>query len=140
MTKYSTRSEQETAALAAGLAASARSGTLYALSGDLGAGKSVFARGFVRALMGDIDVPSPTFTLVQIYEAPGAPLYHFDLYRLEQPEEVLELGWDEALADGICLVEWPEKAGDFLPPSAIQIKFTTLPDESRRIVIHDHST
>lgn len=137
MTEHLTNSEDETMALAAALAKRTRAGTLYALSGDLGAGKSAFARGFVRALMGEVDVPSPTFTLVQMYDTPRGPLYHFDLYRLEVPEEIFELGWDEAVAEGICLIEWPDKAGPYLPAAAIRINITTLQGESRKIVIHE---
>lgn len=137
MTDHVTRSEEETAHLAAALARRAAKGTLYALSGDLGAGKSAFARGFIQSLLGPVDVPSPTFTLVQQYDTPAGPLYHFDLYRLQAPDEVLELGWDEALAEGICLIEWPDKAGAYLPAHVTHIKITTLPDESRKIVIHD---
>lgn len=137
MIEHITRSEDETAQLAAKLARNAVTGTLYALSGDLGAGKSAFARGFIQSLLGPIDVPSPTFTLVQQYDAPASPLYHFDLYRLRDPDEIFELGWDEALADGICLIEWPDRAGPYLPARVISINITTLPDESRKIIIHD---
>lgn len=132
-----TSSEAETAAIASILARSAGAGDIFALRGDLGAGKSVFARGFIHALLGPIEVPSPTFTLVQQYETAGAPLYHFDLYRLESPDEVLELGWDEAMQEGVCLIEWPERAGALLPPRAITIAIATQPDESRRIDIDD---
>lgn len=131
------RNEGETRELAAKLAATARSGDIFALEGDLGAGKSAFARGFIQSLCGAIDVPSPTFTLVQQYETPAGPLYHFDLYRLKDPDEVLELGWDEALSGGICLIEWPGKARAYLPSTARTIKITTLPDESRKISIDD---
>lgn len=137
MAEYITNSEMETRALASTLARKARAGTVYALNGDLGAGKSAFARGFIQTLMGGIDVPSPTFTLVQSYETAIGPLYHFDLYRLEEPDEVLELGWEDAMADGICLIEWPQRAGPYLPRRAIPINFTTLSAESRKIDIHD---
>ncbi len=137
MTEHITRSEEETRRLAAALAGEARPGHIWALSGDLGAGKSAFARGFIQALAGPVDVPSPTFTLVQRYDTAAGPLYHFDLYRLHDAEEVFELGWDEALAEGICLIEWPDKAGSFLPRHARRINFTTLSDESRKISLDD---
>lgn len=104
--------EAATGRLAAAIAASARLGDLIALTGDLGAGKTAFARAFVRARAGaDIDVPSPTFTLVQTYDLPSGPIWHVDLYRTERPEEARELGLDEALADAIVLIEWPERLG-----------------------------
>lgn len=137
MAEIITQSEADTRALAAKVAGDARTGDCFALRGDLGAGKSVFARGFIQALIGDAEVPSPTFTLVQLYETPAGPLYHFDLYRLDGPDDVWELGWEEALAAGICLVEWPDKAGPYLPKTARVINFTTLADESRKIGIDD---
>lgn len=137
MAEHITLSEEETRHLAAQLAHTARPGDIFALRGDLGAGKSAFSRGFIQALLGDIDVPSPTFTLIQTYESDIAPVHHFDLYRLEDPQEVLELGWDDALAGGICLIEWPDKAGGFLPARARSILFTVLSPDSRKIVIDD---
>ena len=87
------------------------------LQGDLGAGKTTLARAILRAAAGDpgLIVPSPTFTLVEVYDTPRGSFWHFDLYRLETPEQVFELGWEEALADGIALVEWPERLGALLP-------------------------
>lgn len=109
--------ERATRAFARRLAALARPGDLIALEGDLGAGKTVLARAFINALPGsdgapiEEEVPSPTFTLVQIYERLPAPVWHFDLYRLTSPEDVYELGIEEALAEGISLVEWPQRLG-----------------------------
>lgn len=138
MAVHETHSESETAALAGKIAASAESGDIFLLEGPLGAGKSVFARAFVRALCGvDTDVPSPTFTLVQTYEAPNAALYHFDLYRLEDPEEIYEIGWEEALSGGIVLVEWPQRLGPHVPKNATRIRIETLAGESRRITIDE---
>ena len=109
--------EAATAGLAGRLAGRARAGDVVLLSGPLGAGKSAFARAFIRALAGDatVEVPSPTFTLVQNYEtAGGVAVYHYDLWRLAAPAAMVELGWDEALA-GIVLVEWPDRLGAELP-------------------------
>ena len=94
------RSEQETMQLASRLASRAKPGDLYLLRGNLGAGKSVFARAFIRDLMKDkdLEVPSPTYTLAQTYESGHGTIWHFDLYRLKEPEEIFEIGWEEALS------------------------------------------
>ena len=115
MTGIDLPDEAATAALAARLAPCARAGDVIALRGDLGTGKTTFARAFIHALGGDEEVPSPTFTLVQIYAVPGATVWHFDLYRLKAPEEVWELGIEEAFLSGIALIEWPERLGPLLP-------------------------
>ncbi|NKJ35731.1 tRNA (adenosine(37)-N6)-threonylcarbamoyltransferase complex ATPase subunit type 1 TsaE [Rhizobium sp. SG570] len=112
-----------TAQLGEDLALALKAGDCVALSGDLGAGKSSLARALLRAMADDVelDVPSPTFTLVQSYEL-RIPVSHFDLYRLGDPSELMELGFDEALQTGICLVEWPEMAESELPKERIVIK------------------
>src|SRR5581483_4508689 len=119
-------SEAETAALAARLAPLARAGDVIALAGELGTGKTSFARAFIRALRGaDEEVPSPTFTLVEVYEDAGGrrpPIWHFDLYRLKRPEEAYELGLEAALAGGIALIEWPERLGPLLPRERLLIR------------------
>jgi tRNA threonylcarbamoyladenosine biosynthesis protein TsaE len=127
--------EAATAALAARLAARARPGDVIALKGDLGTGKTTFARAFIRALGGDEEVPSPTFTLVQLYEVDRATIWHFDLYRLRSPEEAWELGIEEAFASGIALIEWPERLGALLPERRLEIAlvFGERP-EARRAV------
>jgi tRNA threonylcarbamoyladenosine biosynthesis protein TsaE len=113
-TPYTSDRETATIELAARLASVAEPGDVLALDGPLGAGKTVFARGFIRALTTpDEEVPSPTFTLVQIYDGPDCPIHHFDLYRIEAADELTELGIEEALADGITLIEWPERARAF---------------------------
>lgn len=111
-------------------------GDCVALEGDLGAGKSTLSRAFIRALAGDpdLEVPSPTFTLVQNYDL-SIPVAHFDLYRLSDPSELDELGLEEALADGICLVEWPGKAGRGLPRTRIEIEFQFASDGGRNLSI-----
>ncbi|MCQ9155100.1 tRNA (adenosine(37)-N6)-threonylcarbamoyltransferase complex ATPase subunit type 1 TsaE [Acidomonas methanolica] len=118
--------QSATEALARHVARRARPGDLVALSGGLGAGKSVFARAFLRALSGDpvLDVPSPSFSLVQLYDTPLGQVAHLDLWRLDGPEALAELGWDEFRA-GLMLVEWPERAGAEIPPDALRI--TLLP-------------
>lgn len=114
--------EAATQHLAAALAPLAGAGDVIALFGDLGTGKTAFARAFVRALCGaDEEVPSPTFTLVQLYDAPAATLWHFDLYRLERPEDALELDIEEAFAEGISLIEWPDRLAGLLPPVRLDI-------------------
>lgn len=109
--------ERATDQLGATLAARLRIGDVVGLKGELGAGKTTLARAILRAAAEDAQliVPSPTFTLVEVYETPRGSFWHFDLYRLETPEQVFELGWEEALAEGISLVEWPERLGPLLP-------------------------
>ena len=109
--------ETATAALGAMLAQRLRPGDVVGLYGELGSGKTTLARAILRAASGDPDliVPSPTFTLVEVYETERGPYWHFDLYRLEAPEQVYELGWEDALAEGIVLIEWPQRLGALLP-------------------------
>jgi len=114
--------EAATEMLAAGLAAAARPGDVLAVVGDLGAGKTVFARAFIRARGNGLEeVPSPTFTLIQVYELAGGTIYHFDLFRLTAPEEAYELDIEEAFADGISLIEWPGRLGALLPPGRLEV-------------------
>jgi len=126
-----------TGALAARLAAAARSGDCLLLEGPLGAGKSAFARAFLRALSGDpaLEVPSPTFTLVQAYDMPGGmTAWHFDLYRLDGPASLAELGWEEA-REGLALVEWPDRLGRLAPADALRLTLEPLDDEARRATL-----
>ena len=120
--------------LAAQLAPFLRVGDVVALQGDLGAGKTVFARGLLRALGVAGDIPSPTFTLVQIYDTPAFPVYHFDLYRLKNAVELEEIGWDDALAEGAVIVEWPERAGGLLPREVLILRFSITPEGAREVV------
>lgn len=117
--------EQATARLGEDIAMVLGAGDVLALSGDLGAGKTTLARALIRAMAGDpaLEVPSPTFTLVQSYET-RLPLHHFDLYRLGSPEELDELGLDEMLASGAALIEWPDRAGDRLPGASLLLELT----------------
>src|SRR6266478_284520 len=113
--------EAATAALAARIAALARPGDVVALAGELGAGKTSFARSFIRARGGVEAVPSPTFTLVQVYELPDGPVWHIDGYRLRDPEEAWELDIEDAFRDGISLIEWPERLGPLIPARRLEI-------------------
>lgn len=110
-----------TQALGARIAAALSVGDAVALEGDLGAGKTTLARAILRSLGVTEEVPSPTFTLVQYYETPKLPVRHYDLYRIEKPEEVDELGLDEALDDGAALIEWPERALAWLPADRLHV-------------------
>jgi tRNA threonylcarbamoyladenosine biosynthesis protein TsaE len=114
---------EATEALGARLAARARPGDVILLEGPIGAGKSCLARAFIRTRLGrEEEVPSPTFTLVQVYEAEGVEIWHADLYRLTHPDEVWELGLDDAFSTAICLVEWPDRLGAHVPPDALHLK------------------
>jgi tRNA threonylcarbamoyladenosine biosynthesis protein TsaE len=124
-----------TDAFAARLAGLARVGDVLALRGDLGMGKTTFARAFIAARAGQpVVVPSPTFTLLQTYDLPGGPVWHFDLYRLANPDDVWELGWEQGLTDAILLVEWPQRMGDLLPADRLDIAFSQGDAPDRRQV------
>lgn len=112
---------EATEALGRQIAVGLSCGDCVALSGDLGAGKSTLARAILRQLGVEDAIPSPTFTLVQTYETERLIVHHFDLYRVEDPQEMLELGLDEALCDGAVLIEWPENAGAYLPAEVLRV-------------------
>ena len=114
--------EQATAAFAASLAPLLRPGDVVTLSGDLGAGKTTFVRHLLEALGHAGEVPSPSFAIVQPYEATEPPAWHVDLYRLEERSEIEELGLDSA-ADAVLLIEWPERAGEDAWPGALVLTF-----------------
>ena len=123
---------EATARLGQWFAAHLQAGDCLLLEGQIGAGKSHFARAFIQARLGRAeDVPSPTFTLVQSYQA-DVEIWHADLYRLSHPDEVLELGLEEAFDSAICLIEWPDRLGSLLPKGAMRLRFA-LEGEGRRV-------
>ena len=136
---FISKSEKDTKKLAEMLAQKAKRGDVFALFGTLGMGKSVFARAFIQKLTDAKEVPSPTFTLVQQYEASAFEIYHFDLYRLKSPDEVFELGFEEAVYEGVCLIEWPEQAGNWFPRDIFKIEITSNKNE-RIFKISAHSS
>lgn len=125
-----------TRAFAAGLSRFIAPGRVFCLSGPLGAGKSEVARAMITAFCGpQTDIPSPTFTLVQPYQTQhGFEVWHMDLYRLETAEQALVLGIEEAFFDCCCLIEWPEKIKEFLPPNQVIIDLVMGGEEGSRIV------
>ena len=124
--------ETATAQLGRHLATKLRPGDSLLLQGPIGAGKSHLARAFIRQLLGEVDVPSPSFTLVQTYEGPDCEIWHADLYRLTHPDEVLELGLEQAFDTAICLIEWPELIESLLPEKVVRVKIEVEPDGSRK--------
>lgn len=128
----------ETQKLAAEFAKNAKQSDCYCLIGDLGAGKTEFARNFIQALIPNITVPSPTFNIVQIYESPPYPtIYHFDLYRINEEAELEETGLNDALNSGIVLIEWPQIAQDLLPKNRIVIELEIIDENHRKIMVND---
>lgn len=126
---------EEVEAFGARLAARTQVGDVIALSGELGAGKTTLARGFLHGLGWVGEVPSPTFTIVQSYEPPELrlPVWHMDLYRLEDPEEAIELGIEEAFDTAALLIEWPERLGGFLPQRALRLRLEGAGEAERRL-------
>lgn len=126
---------EETKQIAIDLADSANIGDCFSLSGDLGAGKTEFARAFIQSICGESEVvSSPTFNIVQIY---NDKIAHFDLYRIEAEEELEEIGLEEMLLNHISLIEWPDIAGSYLPKKVCQISIEILEDNNRKISIQD---
>ena len=136
--EFYTHSADETRALAAKIATETPNGTVFALNGDLGAGKTVFARGFARGLNITEPISSPTFTILQEYPIDGKFFYHLDLYRIDNSDAAYAFGIDEFLyaEDAMTLIEWPERIEDILPPHTIRITIEPLDQEDlRRITV-----
>lgn len=139
MTEFVLSSPVQTHLLARFLAERVKPGDCLALWGEMGAGKTTFARAFIRALAENpaLEVPSPSFALVQPYETASGTVFHYDLWRLGGPDSLHELAWDDA-CEAIMLVEWPERAGDFLPETALNLHFahdmTGAGGEARRLL------
>jgi tRNA threonylcarbamoyladenosine biosynthesis protein TsaE len=128
------QTESDTAALGARLAGLARAGDCLLLEGAIGAGKTHLARAFIRARLGRMEeVPSPTFTLVQVYPA-EVEIWHADLYRLTHPDEVRELGLDAAFDHAITLVEWPDRLGSQVPAQALRLRLEQWGEGRRALV------
>jgi tRNA threonylcarbamoyladenosine biosynthesis protein TsaE len=126
----------DTLALGSALAPCIRPGMVFYLHGDLGAGKTTLVRGVLRGLGHAGKVKSPTFSLVELYEFSRLYFYHFDFYRIDRPEEWQEAGFRECFNDdSVCLVEWPENAGDSLPPADVQITFK-FAEPGREVELH----
>lgn len=122
VTVFRTKSPQETFDLGKKIAEKAYAGQIITLDGDLGCGKTVFTKGFASGLGIEEPVTSPTFTIVQEYLSGRIALYHFDVYRIDDPEEMFEVGFDEYLfGDGVCIIEWAEKIKDILPDGVLKI-------------------
>lgn len=131
--------EADTQAIARVLAAQMRVWSCVTLQGEVGAGKTVFARALIRALVGsEIQVNSPTFTLVQTYpvilaDGTKTTLHHYDLYRLQHPSELIELALDEALESGVVVMEWPELAEEWLPQDTLRVQIEQVDESTRSI-------
>src|SRR5438874_2566055 len=125
--------EHATQRLAVDIANSLQRGDFVTLSGDLGTGKTTFARALIRYLAGDpaLEVPSPTFTLIQLYELPPFPLVHTDLYRLSGSAELAELGFDDLPEGAVVIMEWPDRAADVLPPDRLDVALMLAPKLKR---------
>lgn len=137
---FDLETEDATRTFAGKLASIAEPGDVFLLSGPIGAGKSFFSRAFIRARTQTTeDIPSPTFTIVQTYPHEAGDIWHCDLYRLTSPDEVIELGLDDAFEDSICLIEWPDRLGSLTPPCAMPLEFS-VNDQTHRVTIPQADT
>ncbi len=134
-----TFSQQETFDIGKRIGAEAAKGDIITLSGDLGVGKTVFAQGVAAGLGIKDHVCSPTFTILQVYDDGRLPLYHFDAYRIEEPEEMEAIGYEDYLfGDGVCIIEWPEMIDDLLPAGVIAVSILKDPAKGpdyRRVAV-----
>ncbi len=129
-------SAEGTEALGRRVASLLRPGDVIALFGDLGAGKTTLARGLLHGLGFEGDVASPTFPIVQSYDELSVPVWHVDLYRIEDEGEIEELGLDDALQDGALIIEWPERLGPHLWPTALRLHLTAAGEGARALTAH----
>ena len=128
------KDEAATAAFAQSIAAISDVGDVILLVGDIGAGKSFFSRQFILSVLPfPEDVPSPTFTLVQTYNARNFEIWHCDLYRLNDLNDAIELGLDDAFEAAVCLIEWPDRLGSEAPKSAVTLSFSTVSQTTRQV-------
>lgn len=138
---FESLSEADTIKLAEICAGDIQSHDILLLEGDLGSGKSFFTRALIRSVLEDpsLMVPSPTFTLLQTYEGPKGSVFHYDLYRLKDPEEIFNLGWEESLAEGVVIVEWPDRLGPYRPRESLALKFENQAgtEDARKITLTD---
>lgn len=119
---YETNSEKETFELGKALGQKANAGEIVCLNGDLGVGKTVFTKGFAKGLDISEEVSSPTFTIIQVYDDGRLPLYHFDVYRIGDPEEMYEIGFEDYFyGEGVCLIEWSNLIKELIPENAIRV-------------------
>lgn len=143
MTEYVSRSEERTRAIAAGLASDLPAGSVVALRGELGSGKTVFSSGMLSALGVPAPHQSPTFVIMHRYDLPAASaggirrVYHIDAYRLDDPTDLSELGFEEWVTDpeGMVLIEWPERLGTLVPPDRLVVALESISESERKIVI-----
>jgi len=132
---------EDTQALGRSLAKTLRAGDVILLSGRMGAGKSEFARGVARGLGIESAVPSPSFTILNVYDEGTLPLYHFDWYRIGDESELTDMGLEEYIGgDGVCLIEWHERAEDLLPETALEVLLSPQEDASRLISLIPHGS
>lgn len=137
MRSFISHNEQETLDYAKQFAKTLKVGDIVALHGTLGVGKTAFTRGVIQSLTQAPEVPSPTFTLLQTYETPDFDIYHFDMYRLKHPDEAYEIGIEDAFAEGVSFIEWPDKIKGILPQKHIDI-FFEIKDNLRIITIKEN--
>lgn len=136
---YETHSPEETKAIGERMGREAEKGDIYSLNGDLGVGKTVFTKGFAVGIGVTEDVVSPTFTIVQEYTSGRMPMYHFDVYRIDDPDEMYEIGYEEYFfGDGVTLVEWATLISELMPRSTKRIQIEKDPakgDDYRKITV-----
>ena len=138
MAEYKSYSANDTLSVAAEFSKSLTPGAVVCLYGEMGVGKTVFTNGLCRALGACDYATSPTFTVVNEYDGADFPVYHFDMYRIEDEDELIEIGFDEYLSSGgICIIEWPENIPNSLPKNRINVKLMRAGNDARTIIIEN---